>query len=80
LPFNVYADIVQDEFPEKELARITEGSVMDKESPILREGDWLSRKSTTKLVRTWWSLEMCGTSWDNASMPEKGTRGQNAYL
>jgi hypothetical protein len=37
LPFNVYADVVEYEFPEEELARIAEGSMMDKEPPILRE-------------------------------------------
>jgi hypothetical protein len=41
LPLNAYANVVQDEFPEKELARIGKGSMVHKEAPILRE-TWLS--------------------------------------
>jgi len=35
LPLNAYANVVQDEFPEKELARIGKGSMVHKEAPIL---------------------------------------------
>jgi hypothetical protein len=37
LPLNVYANVVENELPEEEIARIRKGRVMNNEPPILQE-------------------------------------------